>query len=69
MKHFLCSVISFTQDVVLGLRELLAYEGNVEEDFLMHFEASVDEFGEVKTHILKEGGEQIAVTNENRQGI
>ncbi|OQR77391.1 putative E3 ubiquitin-protein ligase HECTD2-like [Tropilaelaps mercedesae] len=54
-------------DVVVGLRELLAYEGNVEEDFVMHFEASVDEFGEVKTHILKEGGEQIAVTNENRQ--
>lgn len=53
---------------MIGLRELLAYEGNVEEDFLMHFEASVDEFGEVKTHILKEGGEQIAVTNENRQG-
>lgn len=55
-------------DVVVGLRELLAYEGNVEEDFLMHFEASVEEFGEVKTHVLKETGEHIAVTNENRQG-
>lgn len=55
-------------DVVVGLRELLSYEGNVEEDFLMHFEASVEEFGEVKTHVLKEGGEHVAVTNENRQG-
>ncbi|RWS05224.1 putative E3 ubiquitin-protein ligase HECTD2-like protein, partial [Dinothrombium tinctorium] len=54
-------------DVAIGLKELLLYEGNVEEDFCMNFEVSVEEFGEVKTHILKPNGENIAVTNENRE--
>ncbi|RWS26545.1 putative E3 ubiquitin-protein ligase HECTD2-like protein [Leptotrombidium deliense] len=53
-------------DVAIGLRELLAYEGNVEDDFCMNFEVSVEEFGEIKTHVLKPGGENIAVTNANR---
>ncbi|KAH6947763.1 hypothetical protein HPB50_021139 [Hyalomma asiaticum] len=49
-------------DVAVGLNELLAYEGNVEEDFCMNFQVSVEEFGEVKTHTLKYGGEDIPVT-------
>ncbi|GBN62632.1 putative E3 ubiquitin-protein ligase HECTD2 [Araneus ventricosus] len=55
------------KDVAVGLRELLSYEGNVEEDFCMNFQVSVEEFGGVKTHVLKADGENIPVTNENRQ--
>ncbi|GIY20830.1 probable E3 ubiquitin-protein ligase HECTD2 [Caerostris darwini] len=54
-------------DVAVGLRELLSYEGNVEEDFCMNFQVSVEEFGGVKTHVLKTEGENMPVTNENRQ--
>ncbi|CAG2119737.1 unnamed protein product, partial [Medioppia subpectinata] len=59
----------FTQvmpDVAVGLKELLSYEGNVEEDFCMNFQVSVEEFGEVKTHVLKSNGHDIVVNNENR---
>lgn len=34
----------------------------------MTFQVSVEEFGQVKTHVLKPSGENIPVTNENRQG-
>lgn len=34
----------------------------------MTFQVSVEEFGSVKTHVLKSGGENLPVTNENRQG-
>ncbi|XP_022250227.1 probable E3 ubiquitin-protein ligase HECTD2 isoform X2 [Limulus polyphemus] len=54
-------------DVAIGLKELLVYEGNVEEDFCMNFQVSVAEFGDVKTHVLKPDGENIPVTNENRE--
>ncbi|XP_046990929.1 probable E3 ubiquitin-protein ligase HECTD2 [Schistocerca americana] len=54
-------------DVARGLRELLAYEGNVEEDMCMSFQVSLEEYGEVKTYKLKDDGENIPVTNENRQ--
>ncbi|XP_023244373.1 probable E3 ubiquitin-protein ligase HECTD2 [Centruroides sculpturatus] len=54
-------------DVAVGLGELLSYEGNVEEDFCMNFQVSVEEFGEMKTHVLKTEGENIPVTNENRE--
>nr|XP_042904341.1 probable E3 ubiquitin-protein ligase HECTD2 [Parasteatoda tepidariorum] len=55
-------------DVAIGLRELLTYEGNVEEDFCMNFQVSVEEFGGIKTHVLKTDGENLPVTNENRHG-
>lgn len=93
-------------DVAVGLKQLLAYEGSVEEDFCMTFQVmlllslihtysereeqclkitqpfthescslpsliqvSVEEFGEVKTHVLKPGGDNIPVTNESRKGL
>ncbi|XP_054168637.1 probable E3 ubiquitin-protein ligase HECTD2 [Oppia nitens] len=67
----MCNVTmdDFTQvipDVAIGLKELLAYEGNVEEDFCMNFQVSVEEFGEVRTHILKPNGHNIIVNNDNR---
>ncbi|GLH08102.1 E3 ubiquitin-protein ligase Smurf1 [Gryllus bimaculatus] len=59
-------------DVSRGLTELLNYEGNVEEDMCMNFQASIcavslEEYGEVKTFKLKENGENIPVTCENRK--
>ncbi|KAJ9584732.1 hypothetical protein L9F63_020937, partial [Diploptera punctata] len=53
-------------DVSRGLTELLAYEGNVEEDMCMNFQVSLEEYGDVKTYKLKECGENIPVTNDNR---
>ncbi|XP_021913778.1 probable E3 ubiquitin-protein ligase HECTD2 isoform X2 [Zootermopsis nevadensis] len=54
-------------DVSRGLTELLAYEGNVEEDMCMSFQVSLEEYGDVKTYKLKDSGENIPVTNENRK--
>ncbi|GLE00692.1 hypothetical protein PINS_up009480 [Pythium insidiosum] len=49
-----------------GLRQLLDFDGNVEEVFQRNFEYSYEVFGAVKTIELKPGGAAIAVTNENR---
>ncbi|PNF14691.1 putative E3 ubiquitin-protein ligase HECTD2 [Cryptotermes secundus] len=53
-------------DVSRGLTELLAYEGNVEEDMCMNFQVSLEEYGDVKTYKLRDNGENIPVTNDNR---
>ncbi|KAI8512583.1 putative E3 ubiquitin-protein ligase HTD2 [Branchiostoma belcheri] len=53
-------------DLARGLKELLEYEGNVEEDLCMTFQVSRTEFGIVRTMNLKPGGDKIPVTNENR---
>ncbi|MGH0117321.1 UNVERIFIED_CONTAM: hypothetical protein FKN15_013844 [Acipenser sinensis] len=50
-----------------GLNELLAYEGNVEEDFCSTFQVFQEEFGILKSYNLKPGGDRIPVTNQNRQ--
>ncbi|XP_043222721.1 probable E3 ubiquitin-protein ligase HECTD2 isoform X1 [Amphibalanus amphitrite] len=53
-------------EVARGLKELLAYEGNVEEDLCLNFHVSIEEFGKVITVNLRENGEEVPVTNENR---
>ncbi|XP_013421867.1 probable E3 ubiquitin-protein ligase HECTD2 [Lingula anatina] len=50
-----------------GLKELLEYEGDVEDDFCMTFQVSLTEFGHTRTHSLKPNGEKIPVTNKNRK--
>ncbi|KAM4629669.1 ubiquitin-protein ligase E3A isoform 2-T2 [Polymixia lowei] len=51
-----------------SLKELLEYTGNVEEDMMITFQISqTDLFGNPTSYDLKEQGEQIPVTNENRQ--
>ena len=52
-----------------GFRELLAYEGteSVEDIFCLNFAIVEDDFGQVVTKELKPGGENIAVTMENRE--
>nr|CAD7266604.1 unnamed protein product [Timema shepardi] len=62
-------------DVSRGLAELLAYEGNVEEDMCLTFQCakccvpqvSLEEYGQVKTYKLREEGENVTVTNESRE--
>ncbi|XP_033096236.1 ubiquitin-protein ligase E3A-like, partial [Anneissia japonica] len=51
-----------------SLKDLLEYEGNVEEDFMQTFNISVsDLFGGTKKFNLKDDGGKIPVTNNNRQ--
>ncbi|XP_069974942.1 probable E3 ubiquitin-protein ligase HECTD2 [Penaeus vannamei] len=54
-------------EVAHGLRELLRYEGDVEDDMCLSFQVSLEEYGQPKTFNLKENGETLPVTNENRQ--
>ncbi|XP_015194984.1 probable E3 ubiquitin-protein ligase HECTD2 [Lepisosteus oculatus] len=50
-----------------GLEELLAYEGNVEEDFYSTFQVYQEELGVIKSYNLRPGGDKIPVTNQNRK--
>uniref|UniRef100_A0A6Q2Y1E2 Ubiquitin-protein ligase E3A n=1 Tax=Esox lucius TaxID=8010 RepID=A0A6Q2Y1E2_ESOLU len=51
-----------------SLKELLEYEGNVEEDMMITFQISqTDLFGDPITYDLKEHGDKIPVTMENRK--
>ncbi len=54
-------------DLASSLQYLLDYEGDVKEDFMMKFEVSVTEFDVVKSVPLKENGQNIDLTNENRK--
>lgn len=53
--------------MVHGLEELLSYEGDVEADLGVTFQAAKQEFGIVRNHPLKAAGDRIAVTNANRK--
>ena len=56
------------QTLARGLEGMLEYEGNVEETFMQTFSLSFkDVFGDVPHHELKENGQNIPVTNENRR--
>ena len=50
-----------------SLQNLLEYEGDVLQDFMMKFEVSYNEFDIVKSVPLKENGANIDLTNENRK--
>ncbi|XP_035265268.1 ubiquitin-protein ligase E3A isoform X1 [Anguilla anguilla] len=51
-----------------SLKELLEYEGSVEEDMMITFQISqTDIFGNPLMYDLKENGDKIPVTNENRK--
>lgn len=61
---------NIVQSLYQGFRKLLEYsEGDVEDIFGLTFQVTYkNEFGENATFDLKENGEQIPVTNENREG-
>lgn len=63
MKDLEC----FMPELAKGLRQLLTFDGDVEAVFMRKFEVTYDVFGEEKTVELKEGGSQIALTNDNRE--
>jgi hypothetical protein len=42
------------------------YDGDVAEDLILPFQASIDEYGKVTTYDLKPDGKNELVTNENR---
>ncbi|MEE6470515.1 hypothetical protein FKM82_008991 [Ascaphus truei] len=51
-----------------SLKELLEYEGSVEDDMMITFQISqTDLFGNPLMHDLKENGDKIPITNENRK--
>uniref|UniRef100_A0A8C5LRP9 Ubiquitin-protein ligase E3A n=1 Tax=Leptobrachium leishanense TaxID=445787 RepID=A0A8C5LRP9_9ANUR len=51
-----------------SLKELLEYEGSVEDDMMITFQIShTDLFGNPLMHDLKENGDSIPITNENRK--
>ncbi|XP_068124272.1 ubiquitin-protein ligase E3A isoform X2 [Hyperolius riggenbachi] len=51
-----------------SLKELLEYEGSVEDDMMITFQIShTDLFGNPLMHDLKENGDTIPITNENRK--
>ncbi|MEE6470523.1 hypothetical protein FKM82_008991 [Ascaphus truei] len=53
-----------------SLKELLEYEGSVEDDMMITFQISqTDLFGNPLMHDLKENGDKIPITNENRKVI
>uniref|UniRef100_A0A914V3A1 HECT-type E3 ubiquitin transferase n=1 Tax=Plectus sambesii TaxID=2011161 RepID=A0A914V3A1_9BILA len=54
-------------DVARGLKQLLEYNGNVEDDFGLTFQITVEEFGQTKTVELKEDGCDIPVINDNKE--
>ncbi|VDI24269.1 Hypothetical predicted protein, partial [Mytilus galloprovincialis] len=57
----------FNLEVASGLKDLLIYDGDVEDDFGLTFQVSQSEFGSVKTVELKPGGADISVTKANRE--
>uniref|UniRef100_A0AAQ4QF58 HECT-type E3 ubiquitin transferase n=1 Tax=Gasterosteus aculeatus aculeatus TaxID=481459 RepID=A0AAQ4QF58_GASAC len=64
---FLTSLL-FLQSLFQSLKKLLEYGGNVEEDMMLTYQIShTDLFGNPMLHDLKEEGDQIPVTADNRQ--
>ena len=51
-----------------GLEKLLQFDGDVENTFYLTFQITEEYLGEKRSVNLKENGDQIPVTNENRHG-
>ena len=59
---------TFDVELFLGLSQLLSFEGNVEEIYCRSFQIEYESaYGEKLKINLKENGDKIPVTNENRQ--
>eukprot|EP01097_Dermamoeba_algensis_P009777 TRINITY_DN7019_c0_g1_i1.p1 TRINITY_DN7019_c0_g1~~TRINITY_DN7019_c0_g1_i1.p1 ORF type:complete len:593 (-),score=139.11 TRINITY_DN7019_c0_g1_i1:507-2285(-) len=63
----LMDLTDFNPFVGRSLKALLDYEGEVEDVFCLTYQVTYEGFGEVKSHDLIPGGEDIAVTTQNRQ--
>ena len=63
-----CSLFIMLQVLYQSLKGLLDYDGNVEEDMMLTFQISqTDLFGNPVTYDLKDKGDELPVTKDNRQ--
>lgn len=68
MQYKLFTVVSDFQNLAYSLQDFLDYEGDIVEAFMQPFcVGSKDVFGNSHTHLLKENGDQIIVSNETRK--
>uniref|UniRef100_A0A6A7G6W7 HECT-type E3 ubiquitin transferase n=1 Tax=Hirondellea gigas TaxID=1518452 RepID=A0A6A7G6W7_9CRUS len=66
-KATLDDLDSFKPELSKGLRQLLAFDGDVESTFLRNFSFEYQIFGQTKVVELKEDGANIPLTKDNRQ--
>jgi ubiquitin-protein ligase E3 A len=57
----------FKPTLARGLQQLLEFEGDVQDTFCLIFQVETEVYGHRETYDLKPDGENIPVTNENRQ--
>ncbi|KAF4333720.1 other hect domain protein [Fusarium beomiforme] len=67
MRYTLEDLAEYRPRLARGLRQLLEYEGNVEETFCLDFVIDMDKYGTQVQVPLCPGGERIPVTNSNRR--
>ncbi|KAF5007022.1 hypothetical protein FDECE_6630 [Fusarium decemcellulare] len=67
MRYTLEDLAEYRPKLARGLRQLLDYEGNVEETFCLDFVIETDKYGTAVEVPLCPGGERIPVTNSNRR--
>ncbi|KAF4450978.1 other hect domain ubiquitin protein ligase E3 [Fusarium austroafricanum] len=67
MRYTLEDLAEYRPRLARGLRQLLEYEGNVEETFCLDFVVDMDKYGTQVQAPLCPGGERIPVTNSNRR--
>ncbi|PTD05032.1 hypothetical protein HYE67_004440 [Fusarium culmorum] len=67
MRYTLEDLAEYRPRLARGLRQLLEYEGNVEETFCLDFVVDMDKYGTQVQVPLCRGGERIPVTNSNRR--
>ncbi|KAF5661082.1 hypothetical protein FHETE_8614 [Fusarium heterosporum] len=67
MRYTLDDLAEYKPRLARGLKQLLEYEGNVEETFCLDFVVDVDKYGTQVQVPLCPGGERIPVTNSNRR--
>ncbi|KAJ4024069.1 putative E3 ubiquitin-protein ligase [Fusarium irregulare] len=67
MRYSLEDLAEYRPRLARGLRQLLEYEGNVEETFCLDFVIDTDKYGTQVQVPLCPGGERIPVTNSNRR--
>ncbi|KAF4983749.1 hypothetical protein FZEAL_901, partial [Fusarium zealandicum] len=67
MRCTLEDLAEFRPRLARGLRQLLDYEGNVEETFCLDFVVEMEKYGTTAEVALCPGGERIPVTNSNRR--
>ncbi|PHH86397.1 hypothetical protein CDD83_10312 [Cordyceps sp. RAO-2017] len=67
MKYSLADLADYKPRLARGLRQLLEYEGDVEQTFSLDFVVDMERYGIVVQVPLCPGGERKSVTNSNRR--